>query len=74
MDGDITIQIESDRNEDINVRIVEVTGKNIQQFEYSIRDGLNEMKIDMTDWRSGVYFAQFQSRQGYSTRKIFKQE
>ncbi len=74
MEGEVTIQIDSDRNEDINIRIVDVSGQTIQKFEYPIRDGLNEMKIDVTDFRSGVYFVQFQSRQGYSTRKIFKQE
>jgi len=61
MEGDITIQIDSDRNEEINVRIVDVSGKSIQQFNYQVRDGLNQIQIDVTDWRSGVYFAQFQS-------------
>jgi len=74
MDGDVTIQIDSDRNEDINIRVVDVTGKNVEAFEYAIRDGLNQIRINVSDWRSGVYFVQFQSRQGYSTRKIFKQE
>ncbi len=74
MDGEVTIQIDSDRNEDIKVRIMDVSGRNVDRFEYLVRDGLNEMKVDVSDWRSGVYFIQFESRQGYSTRKIFKQE
>jgi len=53
---------------------MDLSGKEVDRFEYLVRDGLNEMQIDVTDWRSGVFFVQFESRQGYFTKKIFKQE
>lgn len=74
MEGNVTFQIDSDRNEDIRVRIMDLSGKTVDRFEHQVRDGLNDMQIDVTNWRSGVYFVQFESRQGYFTKKIFKQE
>ena len=72
--GTVTFKVESEKEESIRIRVMDLAGKNVERFEFDVREGLNEMLVDVSSYRSGVYFVQFESRQGYYTKKIFKQE
>lgn len=65
----ITFELKESNN--LNIRIVDVAGREVQIFEnQSLSVGKNELDIDLTDLKSGNYFVQLVTEKGIMTKKL----
>lgn len=54
--SEVTVQYHSDRNEEISVSVLDISGKILKQLNHLGENGVNNLSIEMADLASGTYF------------------
>jgi hypothetical protein len=66
--GDFSIEIRSSSSEDMHVRIVDVLGRELQQFHIQTNEII--LPISLTEQASGIYFVVLQTGNTMTTKKV----
>lgn len=66
-----TVQFKIERNEDVTVKIFDITGKSVKQINFgNLNAGLNKVVINKENLLSGIYFVKLEAGSKVSMQKI----
>ncbi|NNE30051.1 MAG: T9SS type A sorting domain-containing protein, partial [Saprospiraceae bacterium] len=72
--SEVSFQVESESEESVQVKLMDISGQTILDYPIEVREGLNEFVQTTDQLKSGIYFLRIFSKQGYVTRKFVKQQ
>ncbi len=73
-DGLVTASISSDRDQQINLRILDVRGRVIGNRDVSLGKGMNQVKVDLSHYPAATYILSFTDANGQEyNAKVVKQ-
>ncbi len=67
-----TLSLTVSNAEQMNLQIVDLTGKVISSQELFVQSGANQIELDVTNFASGIYFVQVSTDAGMATTKLIK--
>ncbi len=70
--SDFLIQIGSEENADIQIDVLDYTGKKIHQLNETTDGYLFQKRLDTNDWTNGIYFLNIKINEKQYTRRIIK--
>ena len=70
VDENITIELESETNENALVNIFDLTGRKVMEKTVNIQVGKNVTELSLTGLASGAYFLVFNMEKGNATLKV----
>lgn len=68
-----TLKMNYAASEEVNISIVDITGKVCYTSTQSMAEGDNSLELDLTNWASGLYFVSAKGATSFATAKIHKQ-
>ena len=69
----LNIVVETKNEDDLEINLLDVFGKIIQQQKTTVQQGLNNKSLDLQDLPSGIYFLQLQQGTERIIRRIIKE-
>lgn len=63
----------SDQREAVTLEVYDLHGRMVHQTELEALTGSNQLRLDIRDYRAGIYFVRLSSTHGILERKILKQ-
>ena len=72
VDENITIELQSETNENAVVSIYDIVGKKVLEQNVNIQTGKNVTNLSMAGLSSGAYFLVFNMEKGNATLKVMK--
>ena len=71
--SDILLSINSTESIDIDVQVVDISGKLISTTNNNLITGQNNIDLSVSGLSSGVYFVKLQSKTGLTTKRFIVQ-
>ena len=71
--GQFTLQLLGDTEDDANVRVFDVTGKMVVQQRYAATKGENRFTVDMASTPAGIYFVEVNVGNQRFVKKMIKE-
>jgi hypothetical protein len=68
--GIFTINSSSVNNEDVMIRIIDMSGKTVLNEKISVSGDTMESKMDLSGLEKGIYFVRLETRNGVKTEKL----
>jgi hypothetical protein len=68
----MTLRILANRNEDVELSITDMTGKNVFKKQLLLEEGLMEENLDTESLLKGVYLLELRSKSGVRMKKIVR--
>ena len=66
------VTVKSENSVTLQVRIFNLSGNLAKEEVYDLNNGLNDLKIDMSNLNQGVYMVQFYTKEGSAVRRWVK--
>jgi hypothetical protein len=68
----ITIAVESDRGERVNVSVSDLHGRVVHRSARQVRQGRSELELDGTAWAAGLYVVSITGKQGTRSTQVIR--
>ncbi len=70
----LSVKVESRYNQQLQVRVFDISGRVIHSYSYSVASGTNQLQIQTDGWSAGVYILQYKAASGEKgARKVLKE-
>jgi phosphatidylserine/phosphatidylglycerophosphate/cardiolipin synthase-like enzyme len=69
-DGNFTVKYELKKNEEVNIVILDLSGRTVYETKTSGIVGINQINVKNTNLSKGTYLIRFQTQDGTGTRKL----
>lgn len=69
-DEKVNLRMESEKTQTLDVRIFNISGKQVHSFTWNVAAGVNQTEINASTWQAGTYFVGVYGTEGMIVKKL----